>query len=108
VLRALDLTREGVAVVVRSVFIESVGRYHNLFEKRPPSKIAQFTERVPMVKGRLDQSATTATSYAWLVWQRDLDLGCPRLIWVPPCRKRLERSSDYDAGIMRQPELELI
>jgi hypothetical protein len=58
-----------------------------------------------MVKGRLDQNATTATSYAWLVWQRNLDLACPRLIWVPPCRKRVERSSDYDAGIMRQPEL---
>ena len=36
------------------MFIESVGRYDRLFQKHPPAKFAQFTERVPMVKGRLD------------------------------------------------------
>jgi len=47
-----------------------------------------------MVRGRLDGKATTATGYAWLVWEKDKET-TPRLMWVPPCRKQLERKSDY-------------
>jgi hypothetical protein len=95
VIRALKLARDGVAILARTVFIESVGRYRNLFEHLPPTKFAQFTERVPMVKGRLDGRAVTATSYAWLVWERGSNNTLSRLMWVPPCRKRLERQADY-------------
>ncbi len=95
VIRALKLARQGVAILARTVFIESVGRYRNLFEHTPPTKVAQFTERVPMVKARLDRNATTATSYAWLVWEKRNATTASRLTWVPPCRKELERDSDY-------------
>jgi hypothetical protein len=95
VLRALKIARNGVAILARTVFIESVGRYRNIFERTPPSKFAQFTERVPMVKGRLDRKATTATGYAWLVWERKLHGQTPKLMWVPPCRRQLERDEDY-------------
>ncbi len=103
VIRALDIATEGIAILARTVFIESIGRYRNLFEQMPPAKFAQFTERVPMVKGRLDQSATTATSYAWLVWEKSSHDKRPRLMWVPPCRKNLERRGDYgrDAALSR-------
>ncbi len=47
-----------------------------------------------MVKGRVDRKASTATGYAWIVWQRE-QVGAPRLAWIPPCRKALERDSDY-------------
>jgi hypothetical protein len=47
-----------------------------------------------MVKGRLDRRATTATGYAWLVWEKGAN-GVPRLMWVPPSRKQLERDTDY-------------
>jgi hypothetical protein len=69
----------GVPVLVRTVFIESVGRYRNLFENTPPTICAQYTERVPMVKGRLDRKASTATGYAWLVWKKpsaQIDAAC--------------------------------
>lgn len=95
VLRALKIAREGVAILARTVFIESVGRYRNIFERKPPTKFAQFTERVPMVKGRLDRKASTATGYAWLVWEKKLGDVTPKLMWVPPCRKQLERDADY-------------
>lgn len=93
--RSLKVARKGVAVLVRTVFIESVGRYRNLFEVNPPSKFAQYTERVPMVRGRLDQKASTATGYAWLVWEKGDAVQHPKLLWVPPCRKALERAADY-------------
>lgn len=94
VLRSLMVARKGVAILARSVFLESVGRYDGIFRQAPPTKFAQFVERVPMVKGRLDKKATTATGYAWLVWEKGTDTA-PRLMWVPPCRKKFERQSDY-------------
>jgi len=105
VIRALAIARAGVAILARTVFIESIGRYRNLFQHTPPTKFAQFTERVPMVKGRLDQAAVTATSYAWLVWEKANADAQPRLMWVPPCRKNLERRGDYGRGGVRQTEL---
>jgi hypothetical protein len=94
VCRSFDVARQGVAMLVRTVFLESVGRYNRLFVNNPPSIFAQFVERVPMVKGRLDQKATTATGYAWLVWELDI-VSQPRLAWIPPCRRDLERAKDY-------------
>ncbi|MGM5033545.1 SAM-dependent methyltransferase [Tardiphaga sp. 803_E3_N1_3] len=95
--RSLIVARRGVAILARTVFIESVGRYRNLFLETPPAIFAQFSERVPMVKGRLDRKASTATGYAWLVWLREEVVQHPRLVWVPPCRKGLERTEDYPA-----------
>ena len=94
VLRALIVARRGVAILARTVFLESSGRHEAIFSRSPPMAFAQFVERVPMVKGRLDQKASTATGYAWLVWDKRY-IGPPLLKWVPPCRKALERKSDY-------------
>lgn len=92
--KGLSIATRGVAILARTVFIESVGRYERIFRDSPPTVFAQFTERVPMVKGRLDRRASTATGYAWLVWdktsRRKASLG-----WIPPCRKQLELDSDY-------------
>jgi len=93
VARALVVAREGVAILARTVFLESVGRYQSIFRDRPPSVFAQFSERVPMVRGRVDAKASTATGYAWFVWDREAEGA--RLTWVPPCRKSLERPRDY-------------
>jgi hypothetical protein len=94
VIGALSVARCGVAILARTVFLESVGRYAGIFRDNPPTKFAQFTERVPMVRGRLDKKASTATGYAWLVWEKNA-IEPPRLMWVPPCRKQLERRDDY-------------
>ena len=92
--RSMKIARYGVAMLTRTVFIESVGRYKRLFKAIPPTSFAQFVERVPMVKGRLDQKASTATGYGWLVWEKG-QAARSELVWIPPCRKVLERSGDY-------------
>jgi len=96
VLRALRVARNGVAILARTVFLESVGRHNRIFRETPPSVFAQFVERVPMVRGRLDGTASTATGYAWFVWKNGAD-ETPRLVWIPPCRKTLECDMDYSA-----------
>jgi hypothetical protein len=113
----LKVARRGVAMLVRSAFLEGGGRYTDLWSISPPSDVLQFCERVVMLEGRLIRSgaldpfaekagnkATTATSYVWLVWLKAED-HFPgdretRFHWIAPCRERLERPGDYpDYGI---------
>ena len=103
--RSMLIARIGVAMLVRTVFLESVGRYQRIFSVCPPTVVAQFSERVPMVKGRVDKKASTATGYAWLVWKKSQS-EFPRLAWIPPCRKQLERDSDYLDAFLRQGRAE--
>ena len=91
--RAAATSSIGFAVIVRAAFLEGQGRYERLFSKNRPAFVLQFTERVVMHKGRLAPEGSTATAYAWLVW---LDGEEPtQLRWIAPCRKKLERASDY-------------
>jgi hypothetical protein len=93
-LRALELATEGVAMLVRTQWIEGAGRYETLFRDRPPTLYAPFVERVPMVKGRWDPDASTATAYAWFVWHKTA-ITPPRVFWIPPgCRTALTHPDD--------------
>lgn len=100
--KALAVSRVGCAMLVRSSFLEGVGRYRRLYSVRPPTITAIFVERLPLVKGRVDRKASTATSYSWLVWLNGIDRHPTG--WVPPCRAQLERDSDYDVVIMGKSE----
>jgi hypothetical protein len=109
IMRGLELAGVGVAVIVRSAFLEGGERYEELFRLNPPTRIAQFAERVIMTKGIVRDPSkpywddvekkmkrpSTATAYCWLVWIK----GAPRepFQWIPPCRAKLERPGDYPA-----------
>ena len=93
--RALGEAAIGVAMLVRTAWLESRGRYESLFAVTPPAEVALFVERVPMVKGRWDPEASTATSYAWVIWWTPKRAGTTRLTWIPPgCRDDLTRAND--------------
>jgi len=95
IIRALRTSRRGVAVIVRTAFLEGIGRYNDLFSFVPPSNIWQFSERVVMHKGKLSKNGSTATAYCWLVWDK-ASIGEPtEFDWIAPCRKKLERAADY-------------
>lgn len=106
---ALGLKRApNVAVLVRTNFLESKERYHDIFARNPPAFIFQFVERVIMAKGVLrdpslqyyDAAAEkmrfpgTATAYCWLVWNRGAT-GPTVFDWLEPCRPALTRPGDY-------------
>lgn len=91
--RGLLLARVGVAVLVRTSFLEGVRRYERLFRDNPPNAIWQYVERVPMVQGRYDPVASTATSYCWLLWKKSMSRREP-LQWIPPSKKRLIKPQD--------------
>ena len=85
----------GFAMLVRVAFLEGVGRFNELFSVSPPNIVAQFAERVPMVKGRHDPDASTATAYCWLVWGGRLNrFDQTDFVWIPPCRRQLQKLGD--------------
>ena len=95
-LRGLQVAGQGVALLVRTQFLEGAGRWKTLFEPYTPATIMQFVERVPMHKGRLLRQGSTATSYCWIVWLKNKPAGSrTAMTWISPCRKRLEKDADY-------------
>ena len=103
--KGLKCSGRGVAMLVRTAFLESKGRYERLFSGTPPQHVLQFTERVPMLKGRLDRYASSATSYCWVVWVKPNSWNDTKLSWIAPCRNRLERDEDYDEQPSREVAL---
>jgi hypothetical protein len=57
ILRALPIARRGVAVLARTVFLESAGRYTGIFRQQPPSKFAIATADRGDRPTRLDHRA---------------------------------------------------
>lgn len=116
--RGAEVASLGVALLVRVAFLEGEGRFRSLFADLPPTRVLQFCERVVMHKGRLPdpdvaeprevekggdlvtvmRKPSTATAYAWLVWERypAHGRGLTVLDWIPPgSRRRLTRPGDY-------------
>ncbi len=98
--RAIREAKVGAALLVRTAWLEGAERYDTLFRPHPPRIVAQFVERVPMVKGRWDPSASTATSYCWVVWRRH-DHHQTNLMWIPPSRAALTLPEDAATYAMR-------
>ena len=71
--RALEEALDGVALLVRTAWVEGGDRYERLFSPHPPTQIVHYSERVPMVAGRYDPKARSATAYSWFIWERDAD-----------------------------------
>ena len=104
--RALRDARKGVAMLLRTSWLEGGERYREIFHGMSPSIVAVFSERVPMVAKRWDPDASSATSYAWFVWLHPLT-GHTRLMWIPPGQRVvLEHSSDR-ATFTRPSEIPL-
>lgn len=101
VLKAFDLAKVGVAMFFRLQWIPSKGRYEKLFRDFPPTLVAFFTERVPLVKGRWDPLATTATDYIWLVWKHGEEPRAP--LWIPPGQRKALTKPDDAERFTTQP-----
>ena len=94
---AFQHAERGVAMLLRLVFLEGGKRYHLLHEDCPLAAVAPFSERVPMVRGRWDPDASSATAYAWFIWRKGDSAPAPSLIAIPPgTRSRLSRPEDAE------------
>lgn len=97
--RALDIAMQGVALFVRWQWIETIGRYEELFQPFPPTLVCPFVERVNLCKGRWEPDGGTATAYCWIVWLQPLSTAAlsTRMFWIPPgCQTSLTRPDDVE------------
>lgn len=93
VLKALARAGTGVAMFVRTAWLEGIDRYERIFLDHPPTLISFFTERVPLHKGRWEPDGSTMTAYIWLVWIKGAAPQAP--FWIPPgCREALSKPED--------------
>jgi len=93
---ALAIARVGVAFLVRLAFLEGKDRYR-LYREHPYTFCCPFADRVPMVEGRWDPEASTATAYAWFVWVKDAPDAPAQLHPIPPGqRKALTKPDDIE------------
>lgn len=91
--------RRGVALLCRSQFEETVGRYALFHGPEGATFKVVFAERVAMTLGRWEPRASTASSYSLFVWLkpplRDAYPQAPLWRGFPPgTRARFERESD--------------
>lgn len=94
--KAMSVATIGVAFLTRPGFLEGTGRYERIYSRRRPNLILQYAERLPMVKGRCEKMAGTATQYLWSIWfQNDVAMST-EFDWIEPCREVMEREDDYD------------
>jgi hypothetical protein len=95
----------GVAMLMRLAMLEGQGRDRLFYDQVPLAASAPFAERLPMVKGRWEPEASSASAYAWFFWLKPAAGGArrwargpssgARLLRIPAgTRKRLERPSD--------------
>lgn len=102
-LSAIKRSNKGVALLLRSNWIEGGDRYRRIFQHHAPTYQLQFSERLPMVKGRCSKTAASATAYSWFIWDmrgrnfQPFRNSATTTLWVPPgSRKALELPGDYD------------
>ena len=96
VLRALSIAKRGVAMLVRTAFLEGEERQERLFQHHKPAMVAQYVERVPMHRGRWVVNGTTATAYCWIVWHTNHNANAePSFMWIPKSRRVLTKHDDW-------------
>lgn len=109
--RGLKVVRRGVAVLCRLAFLETVDRYALHFSgDHPLSVLAPFCERVPMQLGPWNPKCSTATAYAWFIYEKTIKRQAPIIMPIAPgARSRLSMPDDIrrfvktkaDAGLFR-------
>lgn len=102
---ALAVATDGVALFGRISLLEGGDRFAGLWQPwRRHAVYAQYVERVPIVKGRLDPKAKSATAYGWLVIDKrrpfpetlpGFGVTAIPTVFIPPCRAELVRPGDY-------------
>jgi len=96
VLRGLSEARLGVAVLLRTIWMESVTRYTQIFYPTPPTVIAVFSRRMQAAHGKLVRKGGAMMSHSWFWWDLKSKVKQSELMWIPPeAQSELERDEDY-------------
>lgn len=96
--KGLAEAKHGVAVLLRTIWLESVTRHETLFGPNPPTTVAVFSRRMQAAHGKLVRGGGAMMSHSWFWWDKRVKGSTTRLTWIPPdAQKKLDRDEDYGA-----------
>lgn len=82
ILKALELTKNKVAMFCKLTTLESQNRYEKIFKKYPPKTIYVFSRRISCYKNNdRTTNKSSAVCYAWFIWEKDF-YGEPIIRWL--------------------------
>lgn len=70
VAKGLAVATDRLCLLMRLAFIEGGGRYERVWRDDPPTRVWAFSERIRIVKNRVEARGSSMTPYAWYVWDR--------------------------------------
>jgi hypothetical protein len=80
--RAPGIATEGVALLLRTQILEGIERHEKIYAPLADRWAwSQFVERIPMVRGQIDETASSATAYGWLTIWREPQHPAPGCAW---------------------------
>lgn len=82
VIRSLEIAKKGVLMLGRTQFIESQGRYENIFKGNPPSHIYQYVDRIACWKDGVPPVGASAQAYSWFYWDLQSDDNSTQFSWI--------------------------
>ncbi|EKO3479776.1 hypothetical protein ACQZMW_003291 [Vibrio fluvialis] len=82
IMKAIETSRDKVAVFSRINALETVGRYEGIFKDHPPTRVYLFVNRVKCNKGGHDDGQSSAVFYCWKVWDLKDESGKTELLWI--------------------------
>ena len=82
VARALQMSKNKFALLLRLAFLEGAKRQTNIFNKNAPSKVWVFSERITFYPKGAVRKGSGTTAYAWFVWDKE-HFGPTELKWIP-------------------------
>lgn len=85
--KALAIAEDKVILLARLQFLESVGRYENIFAENPPTTVYVYIDRISCAKdGIFKKKMNQSMTYAWFVWDKHSTEEVGRLKWVKKMR----------------------
>lgn len=81
---ALKITENKVCLLLRTAFLESVGRYNKFFKEHPPTRVYVFSERITMYPNGVKTKGSGTTCYSWFVWDKNDTSHKSTLLWIEP------------------------
>lgn len=83
VIRSLEIATKGVLMFGRLQFLESQGRYNNIFKDNPPSDVYVYIDRVACYKnGDISIKPDSVQAYAWYYWDKTQTNKETKLHWI--------------------------
>jgi len=81
--RAKTVSKEKIAFLLKTTFLESKERYYMFQDKIfPLSKVYQFSNRIRMGKGINDDGGSGGMiAFAWFIWDKN-HIGSPTIHWI--------------------------